>query len=106
MSAAAPEGKPASVQAPSKPIDILQSQTAFAFANLQPILLLSTLLYSFTSLVADPVSTLLRLAAGTAVLQAIYCVLCLPSTGTAPSPPPKPGQKRKALKPGQDVWAK
>ncbi|KAK3111950.1 Glycosylphosphatidylinositol (GPI) anchor assembly protein [Teratosphaeriaceae sp. CCFEE 6253] len=85
---------------------MLQSQTAFAFANLQPVLLLSTLLYSFKSLVADPVSTLLRLATGTAVLQASYCVLCLPSTGTATSPPPKPGQKRKAPKPGQDVWAK
>ena len=90
----------------SKPVDILQSQLSLLYANLHPILLLSILLVSFRSLVEDPVNTLLGLAPTVAILQALYCVLCLPSTGQTPAPAPKPGQKKKAAKPAQDIWAK
>ena len=90
----------------SKPVDILQTQLSLLYANLHPILLLSILLFSFRSLVEDPVNTLLGLAPTVAIVQALYCVLCLPSTGQIPAPAPKPGQKKKAAKPAQDIWAK
>ncbi|KAK3621920.1 Glycosylphosphatidylinositol (GPI) anchor assembly protein [Elasticomyces elasticus] len=90
----------------AKPIELLHSQPSLFFANLQPILLLGTVLFSFKSLVADPVRTLLGLAPTIAIVQAIYCVVCLPSTGDVAAPTTKPGQKKKAGKPGQDIWAK
>lgn len=90
----------------SKPIDIVQTQFSLLYANLHPVLLLSILLFGFRTLVEDPVNTLLGLAPTITILQAVYCVLCLPSTGQTPAPTPKPGQKKKAAKPVQDVWAK
>ncbi|KAH9826193.1 Glycosylphosphatidylinositol anchor biosynthesis protein 11 [Teratosphaeria destructans] len=89
---------------PAKPIDILPNQIATLYANLHPVLLLSIVLVNFRLLVQDPVSTLAAVAPITGLLQAVYCVLCLPSTGQAP--PPKPGQKKKTTKNGQDVWAR
>lgn len=102
-----PANAKASAPVPSsKPVDILQSQLSLLYANLHPILLLSILLFSFRTLVDDPVNTLLGLAPTLAILQALYCVLCLPSTGQTPAPTLKPGQKKKAAKPAQDMWAK
>ncbi|TKA66836.1 hypothetical protein B0A55_08820 [Friedmanniomyces simplex] len=98
--------KPDAAQLPTKSIDILQTQPSLFFANLQPILLLGTLLFSFRSLVANPVTTLLGLAPTTAIVQTIYCVVCLPSTDDTAPPATKPGQKKKPQKQGQDVWAK
>jgi GPI ethanolamine phosphate transferase 2/3 subunit F len=107
MSSSAVNGKPEEEIPPSKPIDLLQSQPSLFFASLQPILLLGTILVSFRSLVADPVNTLLGLAPTVAIVQAIYCVVCLPSTAQTSQPAAsKPGQKKKAQKSGQDVWAK
>ena len=106
MSASITNAKPELAIASLKPIDILSSQYSLLYANLQPVLLLSIVLVSFKSLVNDPVSTLLGLAAPIAILQALYCVVCLPSAGQTPPAPLKPGQKKKAVKPGQDVWAK
>ncbi len=99
--------KPDTAQKPGKPIDLLQTQPSLFFANLQPILLLGTLLLSFKPLVADPVNTLLVLAPTIAIIQALYCVLCLPSTGETTAPVTKPGQKKKTPKTQrQDIWAK
>ncbi|KAF2774295.1 hypothetical protein EJ03DRAFT_346913 [Teratosphaeria nubilosa] len=89
---------------PPRPIDVLPNQIATLYANLHPVLLLSIVLVKFGLLVQDPVSTLAAIAPITGLLQAVYCVLCLPSTGHAP--PPKPGQKKKAAKTGQDIWAR
>ena len=93
-------------QAATKPVALLDTQYAHFYTNLHPILLLSILVFSFKTLVNDPVNTLLGLAPTVAVLQALYCVLCLPSTGQTPPPAKKPGEKKKAQKPGQDIWAR
>ena len=100
---ASPSDKPAPAQMPSKPLTLLPDATAQLYANLHPILLLSILVVTFPSLVADPVPALLGLAPTTATLQLLYCVLCLPLPA---SPVPKPGQKKKPPRGGQDVWAR
>lgn len=106
MSSASPFAKAPPAPGPAKHIDVLQSQGAQLYANIHPILLLSLLLASFRALVEDPVSTLLGLAPAVAVLQAVYCVVCLPYSGQAPVPTPKPGQKKKVQKPSQEVLAR
>lgn len=106
MSSTAVNAKPVEVAKPGKPVDLLQSQVSLLYANLHPVLLLSLIPLGFKSLVQDPVNTLLGLAPTVALVQALYCVLCLPSTGQTPSPKSKPGQKTKTSKPAQDVWAK
>jgi len=99
--------KPDTAHKPGRPIDLLQTQPSLFFANLQPILLLGTLLLSFRSLVADPVDTLLVLAPTIAIVQAFYCVICLPSTGDTVALVTKPGQKKKTPRTQrQDIWAK
>jgi phosphatidylinositol glycan class F len=106
MSSSPTNAKATAATPSAKPVDILQTQFSLLYANLHPILLLSILLFSFRTLVEDPVNTLLGLAPTVAVLQAVYCVICLPSPGQTPAPPPKPGQKKKPAKPAQDIWAK
>ncbi len=104
--AAASSSKAQTVEPPAKPVEILQEQYSLIYANLHPVFLLSILLVNFRSLIQDPVVTLLGLAPTVTILQAIYCVLCLPSAGQVPFAAPKPGQKKKAAKPAQDIWAK
>lgn len=90
-----------------KPVALLQDQVSLLVRNLQPILLVSLLPVFFGRLVQDPSSTLLALAPTVALVQAVYCVCCLPSTGqsvTATST--KPGQKKKTGKPAQDFGAR
>jgi len=107
MSTPTPNPKPAEAATPpNKPIDLLQTQPSLLYANLHPILLLSLLLVNFKNLVNNPVSTLLALAPIVTAIQAVYCVICLPPAGQMPVPAPKPGQKKKAAKPAQDIWAK
>jgi GPI ethanolamine phosphate transferase 2/3 subunit F len=106
MSSSSSNTKAAAPIPPSKPIDILQNQYALFYANLHPIVLLSILLFSFRTLVEDPVNTLLGLAPTITILQAVYCVLSLPPKGQTAASSTKPGQKKKAQKPGQDIWAK
>lgn len=90
-----------------KPVVVLQDQVSLLVRNLQPILLVSLLPVFFTRLVQDPASTLLALAPTVALVQAIYCVCCLPSTGQSVTPAVlKPGQKKKAAKPAQDLGAR
>ncbi|EMC98997.1 hypothetical protein BAUCODRAFT_387348 [Baudoinia panamericana UAMH 10762] len=106
MEAESTSAKPFEGSGASKPVDILTTQASVFYANLQPVLLLSTIFLSFKTLVKDPVSTLTGLAPPLALVQAIYCVVCLPSSGQAPTQAHKPGQKRKAQKAGQHLWAK
>ena len=100
---------------PSQPVTILSTQPALFFANLQPILLLGTVLFSFRSLVADPVSTLLGLAPTIAIVQTLYCVICLPVAAQAEEAGKKVASKagvgvaikKKGTKTQEpDVWAK
>ncbi|KAF1821192.1 uncharacterized protein K489DRAFT_268634 [Dissoconium aciculare CBS 342.82] len=108
-STAAPAASPAAAAAAAAiaPIEILTTPESRFYANLHPILLLSIFIAAFRSLVADPLNTLLGLAPTVAILQAAYCVLCLPSSGNPSTAPAKPGQKKKkAAKPTQDLAAK
>ncbi|KAI4179366.1 MAG: hypothetical protein L6R41_007887, partial [Letrouitia leprolyta] len=54
-------------------------QTARLYHHIHPTLVLSLFYFSFSALVADPVSTLYKLCLPIAVFQGFYCVLCLPS---------------------------
>ncbi|KAK5114117.1 hypothetical protein LTR62_002686 [Meristemomyces frigidus] len=74
----APSQTASVVDTEAKPISLLITQTSTFYSNLHPVLLLGTLLFSFRSLVADPVTTLLGLAPTIAILQAMYCILCFP----------------------------
>lgn len=88
-----------------KPVALLQDQASLLVRNLQPILLFSLLPVFFGRLVQDPSSTLLALAPTVALVQAVYCVCCLPSTGQTVTSL-KPGQKKKTGKPAQDLAAR
>ncbi|EME49762.1 hypothetical protein DOTSEDRAFT_68518 [Dothistroma septosporum NZE10] len=106
MSSSVVDTKPIEAAKSGKPVDLLQSQLSLLYANLHTILLLSLIPLGFKSLVEDPVNTLLGLAPTVAIVQALYCVLCLSSSGQAPAPKSKFGQKTKTGKPIQDTWAK
>lgn len=114
MSAAASQIKPVPASKPpqtpqppqTKPIEVFSNDTSRLAANLHPILLSSVLIFSFKSLVRDPVNTLIGLAPTVAIVQLAYCVICLPSTGQPPPPAHKPGQKKKIAKPVQDLGTK
>ncbi|KAL8650392.1 MAG: hypothetical protein Q9210_003846, partial [Variospora velana] len=95
----------------SKPIPLLPTQTARLYQHIHPALVLSLFYLSFSALVADPVSTLARLCLPIAVLQGLYCVLCLPTAqaGSFPKGPTgkrkhKPGEKKKDT--GSDLSGK
>lgn len=88
-------------------VDVLATPASQLYANLHPVLLLSLLVFGFRSLVNDPVSTLLAFAPTLALLQAAYCVICLPNSNTpAAAVASRPGQKKKAAKPAQDLAGK
>ncbi|CZT22782.1 related to GPI-anchor biosynthesis protein PIG-F [Ramularia collo-cygni] len=92
-----------------KPVAILPDQISLLVRNLQPILLISLLPVFFNRLVQDPASTLLALAPTVALIQALYCICCLPSTGqsVSSSTTTKPGQKKKTTgKHTQDLAAR
>jgi phosphatidylinositol glycan class F len=76
-----------------KPVALLQNQMSLLVSNLQPILLGSLLPVFFGSLVRDPVNTLIALVPTVAIIQAVYCVFCLPSSGHPAPTKLKPGQK-------------
>jgi phosphatidylinositol glycan class F len=88
-----------------KPVTLLQSQMSLLVSNLQPILLGSLLPVFFGSLVRDPVNTLIALIPTVAIIQAVYCVFCLPSSGQPAPTKLKPGQKSQS-KQKADLGAK
>jgi GPI ethanolamine phosphate transferase 2/3 subunit F len=90
----------------SKPVELLSDQASLLYANLQPIFLISILLFSFKTLVQDPVNTLLGLAPTLVIIQVLYCILCLPISGKAPTAALKPGQKKKQPNTSQDIWSR
>lgn len=63
------------------PVDILGGPLAGTYAQIHPVLVLGMIYMSFQNIVADPVNSLLRLAPIVALLQLVYCVICLPISG-------------------------
>lgn len=77
------------------PIEPLNNDAARVFTHIHPVLVLSLFAYSFNSLVADPVSTLLNTLAPLALLQILFVAVCLPPTGGTPTiKKQKPGEKK------------
>lgn len=58
------------------------------YRHVHPILVLSVAYFSFSSLVADPISTLISTAIPLAIFQFLYCILCLPPWSSKPAPSP------------------
>ena len=81
----------------SQPMELLPTDLARIFTNVQPALLLSAYYLRFPALVADPITTLLQSLPILAVLQIAYATCCLPPTGSGTSSKPvkkaKPGKK-------------
>jgi len=61
------------------PVEPLPNTLAQIYTHVHPVVVLSTFLFRFNSLVVDPVSTLLSSALPLAVLQTAYVAICLPS---------------------------
>jgi len=61
------------------PVEPLPNSLAQIYTHIHPLVVLSSFLYRFDSLVSDPVSTLLSSALPLAVLQTAYVAICLPS---------------------------
>ncbi|KAF2429781.1 PIG-F-domain-containing protein [Tothia fuscella] len=68
-------------------INVLNTDTAKLYTHIHPILVLSAYYFNFSSIVADPVSSLIKFLIPLNVLQIAYVVICLPATGTAQPPP-------------------
>ena len=79
------EAQPRKLTAVSQTISALPEQTARFYTYIHPVLILSLYSVCFSSLVADPVSTLKKSIAPLAHLQIIYCVVCLPPFAGASS---------------------
>ncbi|KAI9684720.1 MAG: Glycosylphosphatidylinositol (GPI) anchor assembly protein [Trizodia sp. TS-e1964] len=81
------------------PISLLNTQYTFILSNLHLGLLLSAYSACFSSLVRDPVPTLLATLAPLAIIQSSYAIACLPTTrhveNSQQSRAQKPGLKRK-----------
>lgn len=91
---------------PGKPVELANDALAQLYANLHPALLSGLIVFNFPSLVRDPINTLLAQAPLVALLQAAYCIICLPSTGQTAPAGAKAGPKKKSPKAAQDIWAK
>lgn len=82
----------------SQPISILPTDSARLYTHIHPVLLLGSLYLSFGKLVNDPVNTLLWALLPLSLLQAAYCVTCLPaSSGSSTQPTPSKTPKRKRV---------
>lgn len=59
-------------------VNLLDSPLPKAYTHIHPVLVLTVLYASFSSLVADPVTSLAYLLIPLAVLQTAFCILCVP----------------------------
>ncbi|KAE9972156.1 hypothetical protein BLS_004158 [Venturia inaequalis] len=64
------------------PIKHLDNDTAKLYTHIHPALVLSSYIFSFQSIVANPVRSLYILLLPLSILQVAYVVLCLPPAGT------------------------
>lgn len=94
----------------SLPINILDNDIARIYTHIHPVLVLSLYAFSFKSIVADPVPTLLNGVIPITALQVTYAIICLPPTSagsrSSPSSEKTKGGKKKAAKDEGGVGAK
>jgi len=98
MTTAKSEAAPRKLVPVSQTISVLPTNTARLYTHIHPILILSLYYLWFSSLVADPVSTLKKAVAPLAHLQITYCVVCLPpfaGSTTQRTEAPKTPKKKK-----------
>lgn len=76
------------IEPTSQTIPLLPTETARVYTHLHPALLLGALYIIFLRLVEDPVTTLLWAVPPLAVLQSLYCAICLPPSSGSSTPPP------------------
>ena len=98
MTTTGSEASPRKLIPTSQTISVLPTNTARVYTNIHPVLILSLYYLCFSSLVADPVSTLKKAVAPLAHLQITYCVVCLPPFAGSSSPKveaPKSSKKKK-----------
>jgi hypothetical protein len=62
-----------------KPVVLLDSSAALVYTHMHPFLLASGFYLRFNELTEDPVATELELLPVVAVIQALWCMLCLPA---------------------------
>jgi len=70
---------PSNTLPPLAPTLPLNSQFSRIYTHVHPVLVLGLFSASFSTIVANPVSTLHVLAYALAALQAVYCILCVPA---------------------------
>lgn len=61
-----------------EPTNLLPTSIARTYSHVHPVLVFGLFMSSFSALVFDPVTSLTTLLPPLAVLQAVYCILCLP----------------------------
>ncbi|TKX23302.1 putative GPI biosynthesis protein family Pig-F protein [Elsinoe australis] len=76
-----------------QPIEIHSDPLSQAYSYIHIFAILSTFTYTFPSLVADPISTMTGSLLPLALLQGIYCAICLPGTQSSPSTSSKTKKK-------------
>ena len=98
MTDSSAEARPRKLVPVSQTIPILTTDAARVYRHIHPALILALYYLCFPTLVADPVSTLWLSILPLALLQIVYCLLCLPpSSGRStsqPTPSKTPKKKR------------
>ncbi|KAI2638869.1 GPI biosynthesis protein Pig-F [Hypomontagnella submonticulosa] len=90
--------KPKDGETPTQAVRIMESSQAQVVRHLHPVLLASLFLARFSTLVADPVSTMSSAIPVVVVVQVTYAITCLPAAGSQIAKPAKklrPGEKKK-----------
>lgn len=80
------------------PVKPLENDVAKLYTHIHPILVLSTYIFSFQSIVENPVRSLYILLLPLSILQVIYVVLCLPPVPPAGTATTTTSQKNVPLK--------
>ncbi|KAI4863871.1 GPI biosynthesis protein family Pig-F-domain-containing protein [Hypoxylon rubiginosum] len=96
---ASQSSKPKDGETPTLAVRTIASSQAQIMRHVHSVLLLSSFLMRFSTLVADPVSAMSNSVPIVAVIQAVYAIICLPAAGSHVAKPAKklrPGEKRKA----------
>ncbi|PNS20916.1 hypothetical protein CAC42_2847 [Sphaceloma murrayae] len=84
-----PSTPAATVARPMQAVDINDEPLSKAYSYIHIAAVLSTFIYTFPQLVADPITTMTGSLLPLALLQGLYCAICLPSS------PPSAGKKKK-----------
>lgn len=95
---ASKSAKPTDDAAPLQPVHVNSAPIAQAVRFASPGLLVTIFTAAFSSLVADPVSTMSRYLPVVGALQVLYAFFCLPVSGaqSVKAKKHRPGEKKKA----------